>query len=43
VSFRTVVHGRLTDITELKAPIDTRSGNKKRLGPQGNDYRLAES
>jgi hypothetical protein len=40
---RTAVHGRLADITELKAAVDARSGNKKRLGPQGNDYRLAES
>jgi hypothetical protein len=40
---RTAVHGRPTDITELKAPVDVRSGNKKRLGPQGNDHRLAES
>jgi hypothetical protein len=40
---RTAVHGRLADITELKAPVDARSGNKKWLGPQGNDHRLAES
>jgi hypothetical protein len=40
---RTAVHGRLAGITELKAPVDARSGNKKRLGPQGNDHRLAES
>jgi hypothetical protein len=40
---RTAVHGRLTGITELKAPVDARSGNKKRLGRQGNDHRLAES
>jgi hypothetical protein len=39
----TAVHGRLAGITELKAPVDARSGNKKRLGPQGNDHRLAES
>jgi hypothetical protein len=40
---RTAVHGRFADITKLKAPMDARSSNKKRLGPQGNDYRLAES
>jgi hypothetical protein len=40
---RTAVHGRLADITELKAPDDARSGNKKRLRPQGNAHRLAES
>jgi hypothetical protein len=40
---RTAVYGRLADITELKAPNDIRSGNKKRLRPQGNAYRLAES
>jgi hypothetical protein len=40
---RTAVHGRLADITELKAPVDARSGNKKRLGPQGNDHTLAGS
>jgi hypothetical protein len=37
------VHGRLADITELDAPVDARSGDKKRLGPQGNDHRLAGS
>jgi hypothetical protein len=30
---RIVVYGRPIDITELKAPINIRSGNKKRLGP----------
>jgi hypothetical protein len=27
------VYGRPVDITELKAPVDVRSGNKKWLGP----------
>jgi hypothetical protein len=40
---RTAVHGRPAGITELKAAVDARSGNKKRLGPQGDDHRLAES
>jgi hypothetical protein len=40
---RTPVYSRFADITELRAPVDARSGNKKRLGPQGNDYRLVES
>jgi hypothetical protein len=34
------VHGRLADITESKAPVDARSGNKERLGPQGNDHQV---
>jgi hypothetical protein len=37
------VYSRPIDITELKAPINTRSSNKKQLGSQGNNYRLAES
>jgi hypothetical protein len=40
---RTAVHGRLADTTKLKVPVNIRSSNKKRLGPQGNNYRLAES
>jgi hypothetical protein len=36
----TAVYGRLVDITELKAPVDIRSGNKKWFGPQGNDHRF---
>jgi hypothetical protein len=40
---RMVVYSRPIDIIELKAPINIRSSNKKRLGPQGNNYRLVES